>query len=174
MHFDLQVQPGSPGALFQCCLSNWYFHDKYFSYLKYTNLRLFLKVEIYVILVENLIWTYSWDVWCKSHVVLVISGGWNNNPTTVLFQSIFRRLQARYGLQPGTIGNITALDCTVCVCGLLASSLSEENPDVACPFSDEQYVFQPTSRLTLHFSTGQGFWWTMLLCTLLDGLSSSC
>lgn len=77
-----------------------------------------------------------------SHDVLVISGGWNNNPTTAQFQSIFRRLLARCGLQPGTTGNITALDATVFVCGLPASSDSEENPDVVSPLSDEQHVFQ--------------------------------
>lgn len=75
-----------------------------------------------------------------SHVVLVISGGWNNNcPVPVNLPSTAGSM---WTSSRNHHSSSFFLDGTIFVCGLPTSSYSEENPEVASPLSDEQYVFQ--------------------------------
>ncbi|KAL7383197.1 hypothetical protein ABVT39_006240 [Epinephelus coioides] len=53
------------------------------------------------------------------------SGGWNNNPSVVHFQSVFRRLMVPCGISPGNTGNVRAQDDSVSVsCGHVICSAS--------------------------------------------------
>jgi len=72
--------------------------------------------------------------------VIICAGGWNNNPNALQFQSVFRRLLSRCGIQPGTTGNVVALDDTTLpsVCERADRASTEELPT---PFEDTHELF---------------------------------
>jgi len=71
---------------------------------------------------------------------VICPGGWNNNPNALHFQSVFRRLLNRCGVQPGATGNVVALDDTTlsCVCTTPEHASAEELPT---PFEETHNLF---------------------------------
>jgi hypothetical protein len=68
-------------------------------------------------------------------------GGWNNNPTTGQFTTIFRRLLARCGLSTSSSGNVTALDDTAFVCAPSAFNATADLQQHPNSFIEERELF---------------------------------
>lgn len=64
------------------------------------------------------------------------SGGWNNNPSVVHFQSVFRRLMVHCSISPGNTGNVRAQDDTVSLSAVDMSSVvpAAEADTASSPF----------------------------------------
>ena len=68
--------------------------------------------------------------------LLSISGGWNNNPTSLQFEATFRHLMVRCGVKPSSNGNVAALDETV--------SLSLLGSESTVALVDDQHEVGPS------------------------------
>lgn len=69
---------------------------------------------------------------------ILYTGGWNNNPTALQFQSTFRRVLARCGATSSVTGNVVQLDDTILVGSSTAdNSLPNDDDEDISPFTDD-------------------------------------
>jgi len=72
-------------------------------------------------------------------ILLACTGGWNNNPNAIQFQTVFRRLLTRCGIKAGLSGNVVPQDNTSFVC-LTRDDQPVSDSEAVSPFEDNHII----------------------------------